>query len=245
MTRRRAFLVCAFTLFVVFATHRVQAGGPWQLEGAGYGGSTTGHMACGSDVRVAYGGLGGELRYAEALGAKDRSGFGFEVGGTTQLQTEHAINCAGGACSAPEDGLLPFGRVRLGYDWHDFGFRIGALALTKTYAGRVEGIPFPDLDIRIGELDGARFVLGLGAYDLPTYALPGLYCGLTVPTGGGWEVGGHLGWHVSLSDVSTARESITLRAPLLEHLWARTDFALMENEYGPGSDVMIGLGGDL
>jgi hypothetical protein len=58
-------------------------------------------------------------------------------------------------------------------------------------------------------------------------------------------VGGHVGVHLGVADASVVRESLTLKAPILEHLWARTDFAAMQNEYGPGTDVIIGLGGDL
>ncbi|HEY5241483.1 MAG TPA: hypothetical protein VIJ22_08465 [Polyangiaceae bacterium] len=246
MRARRGLLFAGFTLFVVCATHRVGASGPWEAEGGPYGGSVPGHMTCGPDMRIAYGGVGGEIRYSQARAAGQSDGVAFDVGGLVESERAWAVGCNTPECLGDGfSGLAPSGRARIGYDWPGFGFRLGAILWTQPQTGqRLQPVPVPDLALRVGAFDEVRFVLGFGAYDLPTYLRPGLYCGLLVPVGRGWELGGHVGVHYALADSLGFRGAITVRAPLAPHVWLRTDFAVMGNDSGPGSDAVLGLGED-
>ena len=155
MRARRGLLFAGFTLFVVCATHRVGAAGPWEAEGGAYGGSAAGHMTCGPDMRIAYGGVGGEVRYSQARVPGESDGVAFDVGGVAETERAWAVGCTAGACNGDGfSGLAPSGRARLGYDWPGFGFRVGALLWTQPQTGQsLHVVPVPDLALRFGALD--------------------------------------------------------------------------------------------
>ncbi|HEY8041227.1 MAG TPA: hypothetical protein VIF15_15580 [Polyangiaceae bacterium] len=246
MRARRGLLFTGLTMFVVSATHPVGAGGPWEAEAGAYGGSTTGHMACGPDMRIAYGGGGGEVRYAGIRGAGASQGFAFDAGALAEYERAWPTSCNSnsGCGNDAWSGVAPSARARVGYDWSWFGFRLGAILWSQPQTLRgIQLLPVPDLALRFGSLDAIRLAVGFGAYDLPTYLRPGLYGGLLFPSGGS-DIGVYLGAHYSLADSIALREALTLRAPLSAHLWLRVDLALMES-VDVGADAMLGLGGDL
>jgi hypothetical protein len=243
MRIRRPLLVLGFTGFVVAATHRVNAATPWEVEGGGYGGGGTGHVACGPDVRVGYAGLGGQLHYAGRR--EDQAvGFGFDVGAVGEGERQQPVDCNGSSCNQYyASGLGTAGYARAGFDLRYFGLRLGAMSfLEPSNGGGFHVVPLPCGELRAGRLDGARVTLGLGSYDLPSIMRPGVYLGLGIPTGGGWELGGHLGIHYLTQDTTALRETLTVRAPLSESLWLRTDLAVVESE-GAGGDFTVGVGG--
>jgi hypothetical protein len=108
----------------------------------------------------------------------------------------------------------------------------------------MEAWPLPDVDLRVGRLDGTRLMLGIGAYDLATYARPGIYAGLLFPASRGWEIGGYVGAHLGPDGTSGMRESLTMRATLTDRLWAHMALSLTENDY-VGADLLLGVGGNL
>lgn len=242
MRARRLSLFAGVTLFVVCATHRVNAGGPWEVEGGAYGGGGTGHMACGPDVRVAYGGLGGEVRYSGGREG-DHLGVAFDVGGIVETQRQWPLDCLSSSCQQDfAGGIAPGGRARVGFDTPPFGLRIGLLIFTEPRHNQgLQVTPIPDGELRFGAIDGPRFLLGFGAYDLPTYLRPGAYCGLYVPTGRGWEIGAHAGLHYLTDSTGGPRETLTVRAPLTRNVWLRTDVGLIEAQ-GPGTDFVLSVG---
>jgi hypothetical protein len=251
MRPRRLVLCAGVTLFVVFATHRVSAGDPWEVEGGGYGGGGTGHIACGPNVRVAYGGAGGEARYSAAR-TGDRVGFAGDVGGVVEAQRQWPVDCVntpngedtpGITCKQNfASGVVPTGRARVGLDSAYFGLRAGVLMFGEPKYGQgLRYSPLPDVELRLGRSDGIRVPLGFGAYDLPTYLRPGAYTGLFLPAGGGWDCGVHVGIHYLTQGTLSVRETLTIRAPLTPHLWLRTDFGLTEAQ-NTGTDSTLSIG---
>jgi hypothetical protein len=244
MRPQRGVLVVGAALFVVSSTHYVGAQGPWEVEGNVYGGSASGHMACGPDVRVAYGGLGGEVRYLGVKGA-GQNGIAADLGGVVEDQRMQPIHCLGTQCNGgTAEGWAPGARARAGYDWTSFGFRVGALVWTAQNPGGPQAVLVPDVNLRFGRMDRVRVVGGFGAYDFSTYERPGFYCGLLVASHG-WEVGLYGGEHLEIGNFT--RETVTVRAPLGRGgngWWIRSSVALMESRYGAGGDSTLGIGAD-
>ncbi len=242
MHPRRVLLCAGFTVFVVFATHRVSASDPWEVEGGGYGGGGTGHIACGPDERVAYGGLGAEARYSGAR-TGDKVGAAFDVGGVVEAQRQWPVDCLTSACQQDfASGVVPTGRVRGGFDSHYFGLRAGVLMFAEPQYGQgLQYEPLPDVELRFGRLDGFRGVLGFGAYDLPTYLHPGGYLGFLGAVGGGWDLGAHVGINYLTHGTGGLRETVTVRAPLSDHFWLRSDFGLTQAQ-DVGTDFVLSIG---
>jgi hypothetical protein len=222
----------------------VNAASPWEVEGGAYGGGGTGHVACGPDVRVGYGGLGGEVRYSGGRDG-DRMGVAFDVGGAGESQRQSPVDCVGTTCAQYFNaGLATGGAALVGFDTPYFGLRFGGAYFTEPTASGLQVNPLPEGYLRFGQIDGGRFLLGFGSYDLPSYIRPGAYLGGYVPTGLGWQVGLHAGIHYLTQGTIAVRETLTIHAPLSEHLWLRTDLALVESE-GEGGDFVVGVGGAL
>jgi hypothetical protein len=242
MSPRRLLLCAGFTVFVFSATHRVSASDPWEVEGGGYGGGGTGHIACGPDERVAYGGLGAEVRYS---GARTGEGLGvaFDVGGVVEAQRQWPVDCLTTACQQDfVSGVVPTGRARVGLDSPYFGLRGGVLAFAEPqYAQGLHYYPLPDVALRLGRLDGFRAVVGFGAYDLVTYLRPGAYLGFLAAVGRGWDLGLHGGIGYVTHGTIGLRETATVRAPLTEHLWLRSDFGVTQSQ-DVGTDFVLSVG---
>jgi len=241
MRLRRALRVAAFTVPVTLAAHGARGDAGWQVEAAGTGGSASAQISHDADVRVAYGVGGVEVRYSAARAAEGARGLAFDAGGLAEVRSTQSVGCV--SCGAPETTVFPLGRARAGYDAPTYGVRAGVLVWTVRF-GDVQAVPLPDVDLRVGRLDGTRVMIGVGAYDLATYARPGFYAGLLAPASRGWEIGGYVGLHLGPDATGGMRESLTMRAPLGERLWAHMAFALTEYVY-VGADVLLGVGGSL
>ena len=115
-------------------------------------------------------------------------------------------------------------RVRLGYDWRWLGFQVGFLGWEGLGSGSDPASHLgllPDAYLRIGPRDVLRGEIGLGAYNAPTVLRPGLYVGLGVNGGQGWDVMGHLGVHAPMGSLhanSQARADLEVRAPVAERI---------------------------
>src|SRR6516225_8988258 len=83
MSRRRLILLTGFTLLVFALLHPtsgVCARGPADLEAAGVGGSSPGHVSCGPDVRVRYAGGGGIALLHASEDPRSHQGAGWMMG---------------------------------------------------------------------------------------------------------------------------------------------------------------------
>jgi hypothetical protein len=254
MRLRRRILLLGFTLFVLAAlqpTWGVCASGPGELEVTGFGGSVPSRMTCGPDVRVKYGGAGGA--FAAHLGddTRRRPGTGFVAGGGAALAYDHlllyrACNLSSSDCTLPTSYAEGALGGRLGYDWSWVGFRVGALIWIRP-DGSGGAVPFPDVSLRLGDVDGWRVVAGLGAYDVPTMLRPGLYGGVLVPLDAagaerGWELDVHVGQHLGMAGLSSVRAHAGLRAPVSAGSWLSLGAAAWMNEVGSGPEGDLGWG---
>jgi hypothetical protein len=247
MRLRRGILLLAFSLFVLAALHPtwgVCASGPGELEVTGFGGSVPSRMTCGPDVRVKYGGAGAALAAHLGDDPARRPGTGFVAGAGGALAYDHLLlyrpcDPSSSDCSPPQsygEGVLG---GRLGYDWSWVGFRVGALLWFRP-DGVGGVVPFPDLSLRLGDIDRVRVVAGLGAYDVPTMVRPGLYGGLLAPLEGGWELDVHVGQHLGMAGLSSVRAHAGLRAPLGPRSGLTLGAAAWINEVGSGPEGDIG-----
>jgi hypothetical protein len=88
-----------------------------------------------------------------------------------------------------------------------------------------------------------HFSAGLGSYDTETLVHPGVWLGLEVPLGGGWEIALHEGAHENLGDTTSSRTLVSLRLPLSDRLWLVTGQAVWANKLGWGPETTLGMGG--
>jgi hypothetical protein len=133
---------------------------------------------------------------------------------------------------------------KLGYDWSWIGFRVGGLIWIRP-DGSGGAVPFPDVALRLGDVDSLRVVAGLGSYDAPTMLRPGLYGGLLVPLDAGvvrWELDVHVGQHLGMAGLSSVRAHAGLRAPLGPRSWLSLGAAAWMNEVGSGPEGDLGWG---
>jgi hypothetical protein len=141
-------------------------------------------------------------------------------------------------CTTPAS--FPEGVIagRVGYDWRWFGFRAGLFLWFREGGLR----PFPEAALRFGDVDGMRFVVGLGAYDVPTLLRPGLYAGILAPLGRGWQLDVHVGQHLGIADEASVRMHGGLRVPIGARSWLTLGAAAWANEVGVGPEGDLGWG---
>jgi hypothetical protein len=200
-------------------------------------------MSCGPDVRIHYASAGGQLGTHLNANPQMRAGTGFFLGaGAAAAYNRFSIY---GACTArsncdpPASFVEGVAAVRLGYDWIGFGLHVGALVWLRP---DTPPIPVPDVALRFGDVDGPRFVLGVGAYDVPTLLRPGLYLGFLVPLESGWRVDMHLGGHLGFGWVGSMRLHAGLRMPIGPLAWVSLGAAVWTNVVGVGPEGNVGFG---
>jgi hypothetical protein len=246
MRLRRCLLLAAFTAFVLAVlqpTWGVCADGPGDVDASAFGANVPSRMACGPDVRVKYGGIGGQVSTHLGDDAGRRPGTGFVLGAGAAGAYDHVLllgpcRSLTTNCAVPPSFFEGAIAGRLGYDWSWFGFRAGILF----WGVRDGGFPFPDISLRFGAVDGVRFVAGLGAYDVPTMLRPGLYAGLVAPLEKGWELELHVGQHLGIAGLASVRAHGGMHAPIGPRSWLSLGGALWANELGVGPEGDLGWG---
>ena len=79
------------------------------------------------------------------------------------------------------------------------------------------------------------------ACHLVTYLRPGAYLGFLGAVGRGWDLGLHGGIGYVTHGTIGFRETATVRAPLTEHLWLRSDFGVTQSQ-DVGTDFVLSVG---
>ncbi len=174
-------------------------------------------------------------------GHGDGTGTFLAAGATGEYVGTSFLRCVGGDCDVPSPYVQGTVFGRIGYDWSSFGLQGGAVFLWQ----RGGGLPIPELTLRFGPIDDARFLVGFGSYDLPTASHPGLWAGTLLPLGGGWQLAMHLGVHLNVGDGSAGRAEASLRMPLDRGLWLGLEQAVWANDLGWGPETAVSLGGRL
>jgi hypothetical protein len=244
---RRYVLLTGGALFVYAAlkpSPGVCADGPVELEGDGYGGSLPAHLACGPDARIRFAGAGGSVGAHMGHDAdQDGPDDGIYIGGGSAVEysAPSLLRCDGSNCNVP--GPSGQGGVggRIGYDWSEVGVRLGGLLLWNGDGLR----PWPDLTLRLGQVQRLHVAAGLGSYDIETLVHPGVWLGLELPLGSGWEITLHEGAHGNFGDTTSSRTVVSLRLPLSDRLWLVAGQAVWANNLGWGPETTLGIGGRL
>jgi hypothetical protein len=143
------------------------------------------------------------------------------------VRSYELLECSGN-CDGLSSNSLPKSqgrlgaRARLGYDWRWLGLHAGVIGWEGLGSGSnpTSHLGFlPDACVRVGPRDVFRGEIGLGAYNASTVLRPGLYLGLGVNLGQGWDLMGHIGVHApmgSLDADSETRGDIEARAPITD-----------------------------
>lgn len=240
MRNLRPLLALGFLGLVVCFSRRVGARGPVELDGTAFGGTESSRFSsCNgyAGVGARYAGMGAEVRAHPMAAEPPATGpapdpitaEGLSATATVagDVRSYELIECTGD-CDGLNSGSLPKSqgrvgaRVRLGYDWRWLGFQAGAIGWEGLGSGSNPashlGI-LPDVCLRIGPRDVLRGEIGLGAYNAPTVLRPGLYLGVGVNAGQGWDLMGHFGIHAPMGSEqadSQARADMEVRAPITE-----------------------------
>jgi hypothetical protein len=146
------------------------------------------------------------------------------IGAASEVRSYEILQCSGD-CGPIDRSLFPKtvtaagAHFRLGYDWEDFGFQFGAVGWGTVGADVVPGAGtkvLPEACLRFGPSD-ARFELGLGSYGASTVLRPGIYAGFGMVPTPGWNLIGHLGFHLPMgapkADLVT-RGEVEIRGPV-------------------------------
>ncbi|HEY4103516.1 MAG TPA: hypothetical protein VGM44_06480 [Polyangiaceae bacterium] len=133
-------------------------------------------------------GLLGSLRLGAEPGVSQPNGTVLLFGVTSELK---ALGFAPSFVNGAYSGF----RAGVGYDERWVGGR-GGFLIAGGSALNTETLALPDFALRVGPLDTAYLMLGLGAYDAPTSLRPGIYLGAAVVPIRGLTASIHWGLHL-------------------------------------------------
>lgn len=233
---------------------RTSAGDPqFDVEGTGYGGTSTGGWACGPTATARYAGGAAHMMISERP-RHDPNGPGLMAIAGGSLEGESVRLLPGSAEGTLDPGGTPTTAMgalhgRLGDEDQWFGFQIGVLGF-QGWSGAGDRKPkwaaWPDLRFRVGPPAIVYGVLGFGS-DMPsTVRRPApLYTGV----GGAYEWGGfdaRIGLNragPSLSDDFSLRTEAVVRVRLLQSLFLSPGLAVQFPDKGNdlGWEGSVGL----
>jgi hypothetical protein len=244
MSKRRVLSILALGIAATAPT-RVRAS--TEVEGVGYGGTSTGGWICGPVGRANYAGAGARVRVAERPGRFGGTGFTGE--GAAAFESESSVTqCEPNQAQCVRNrsaGLLG-AHARVGHQWDMFGFEAGATAF-QGYDSQSHSKPsvllIPDAEIAVGPRSVARGVLGIGSPSISTLRRPGGYVGADVALGtvdlqariGVFRAG------PALFDDTNLRADVALYVPIVEPLSLRVAGAVGENSDGTSGEGGAGL----
>jgi hypothetical protein len=250
---RRRLLALGVLLVLATGPRRVIAT-TGEVETSGYGGTTTGGWICGPPARVAYGGIGGEVRVAErAPTAHDGEGWNGKLGISFERQKTEVGSCTGQYCTpskiAPPTTVLMGTHLRGGWFGRYGGVGVG-VGMYEGWSKNTDESPrvqvYPELEARAGKSGpiSAFGVIGVGSPLVTTMQRPGAYLGLTIASDGGLGGDFRLGMYRSgaaVFDQLAKRADLALRVRLLEPLALRVGGAVAEAGVDPDYEGSVGL----
>jgi hypothetical protein len=254
-SRRVTLSLLAACVFAAF-TSRSEAHNPVEVElsATPYGGSTSGNLparggcAFAPSMGTTFGGLGAAARVRVRPDANDRTtGLTVAAQGAVEHQT-NTLRTEGSdhQTAIPADQPMVAGSATVGYDWHYFGVRTGAIAREvydeaqypngcdafstsasaadqqRCLAGatypRTRLHVFPEVVLRGGPSDGLHGEVGFGAYTPAMLLRPGAHVGIGYSTRAGHDLTARCGLQSTVGDTRGLRCDVSGALPVSDRV---------------------------